>query len=196
MAILDAITRFLEVFNQEEKNFGALHLLDSEQVVPDKLLPVGQLQTFYAQVEFDELIVGSTFFLEIAALADLPRYQEGWRWVYDADPAGREDTEHWQPSWLVFGDKDGDALFTKLLDTKSPVFGSLQKTEEYHLASSFESFLDILSACLVMERDEFQYATKLEDYTVKPTFINRTRVIVEQYESPEIAGRFIDFFFG
>jgi hypothetical protein len=195
MALLDAVTRFIEVFNSIEKNFGKLILLPEERAVPEALLPPGELRTFYARVDFEELITGTELFFQIATMAELPRYQEGWRWVYDTDPAGIEDTEHWNMNWLVFGDRNGEALFTKLQDEKSPVFGSLQKTRIYQLSKSLESFLSIIEACMKMERDEFQFDTQSEDCEVKPEFIERTRDIVSQYERPEITNQFIGFFF-
>lgn len=112
-ALLAAITAFLGEFNQDEHNFGAPKLLPQLRAIPTETLPTSQLQTFYASVEFEQLIIGRAFFLEIASFAKLARYQEGWGWVYDADhPAGRPDTEYWQLNWLVFGDRNGDALFT------------------------------------------------------------------------------------
>ena len=195
MALLDAVQRFADVFNQEEKNFGTLTVRTQEKAIPEELLAAGELRTFYANVDFDKLTIGNTFFMDIATLGELPRYQEGWRWVYDLDPAGSEDTEYWQASWLVFGDRHGDALFAKLASSESPIFGSIQKTEEYQLASSLESFFLVMTACLVMERAEFQNETKLPDYSIKAEFIDRTRELVSAYESPEITEQFIQFFF-
>jgi hypothetical protein len=196
MALLDVIQRFANEFKQEEKNFGTLTLQAEQKEVQEELLPDGELKTFYASLDFDKLTVGTTLFLDIATLAELPKYQEGWRWEYDADPAGQEDTEDWDSTWLVFGDKHGDAVFAKLEEEVAPIFGSIQKAEEYQLASSLESFLSILSDCMIMEREEFGNETKLEDFTVKPEFIDRIRSIVAKYEGEDIAGKFADFFFG
>ena len=196
MALLDAITRFVDEFNQEEENLGTLTLLPDEQLVPEKLLAIGQLRTFYARVVFEELIIGRGFVLDWAPLAQLPRYQEGWGIIYDTDPAGTPDTQYWNADWLVFGDKNGDAIFTKLADPASPVLGSIQKAEAFHLASSLESFLTILTAGMVMVREEFQYETKLEDYTPKPEFLARVRELVTQQEDADTAEQFVNFFFG
>ena len=195
MALLEAIARFVDVFNQEDDKSGTLTLLTEKRAVPGELLPSGELRTFYETVDVDGAVIGNVFLLDIASLNKLPRYQEGWRWVYDTDPAGIEDTEYWHSSWLVFGYRNADAVFAKLREEKSPVFGSVEKAEEYQLATSLESFLTIMAACMTMVRDEFQYETKLEDFTVKPEVIDRTREIVTQHESPEITDRFIAFFF-
>lgn len=195
MALHDAIQRFVNEFNQEERNFGKLTVRSEKKDVQEELLPEGELKTFYTIVDFDKLTVGNTFFLDVAALADLPRYQEGWRWDYDTDPTGKEDTEDWNPMWLVFGDRNGDALFAKVGNEITPVFASIQKSENYQLSSSFESFLTIIADCMIMEREEFHNETKLEDFTVKPEFIDRTRDLVAKHENQDIANQFIDFFF-
>ncbi|WP_022822343.1 hypothetical protein [Hymenobacter norwichensis] len=89
MALLDVIQRFANKFNQEEKNFGTLTLRAEKKEVQEELLPDGELKTFYASVDFDKLTIGTTLFLDIVTLAELPKYQEGWRWDYDTGPAGR-----------------------------------------------------------------------------------------------------------
>ncbi|MGI4871254.1 MAG: hypothetical protein ACRYFX_08760 [Janthinobacterium lividum] len=56
MALLDAITRFVDEFNHNN-NLGTLLVSPAERAVPPDLLPAGQLRTFYAKVEFEKLII-------------------------------------------------------------------------------------------------------------------------------------------
>lgn len=195
MALLDAIIYFVEAFNSGEKNSGTLTLLPRKQAVPDDLFRNGQLRYFYENVTVHEAATGNVFFIDLASLDKLPKYQEGWRWNYDDYPIAIEDTEYWRPSWLVFGERSEDAVFVKQEDEKSPVFGTIQKLKEFQLSTSLESFLKIMTACMNMVRDEFQYETQFEDYTTKPEVIKRTRQIVAEREGPEIVEQFIAFFF-
>jgi hypothetical protein len=191
MALFDAVARFAEEFNNEEKNFGTIVIRSEERAVLDYFLIDSELREFYAKAEFDELIIGNNFFLEIAALNQIARFQEGWEGMDHIKLVSDKDDK----SWIVFGDRNGDAIFSKSEDVKSPVFGSIQQVDEFQLSSSLESFLDILTKCLIMERDEFGYETKLEDYTVKSNFIERIRMIVQEYETAKIANDFVGFFF-
>lgn len=195
MALLDAITQFVNAFNNGEKNIGALTLLPERKSVSSEVLLNGAIRFFYETVDVGNVTIGNEFLLDIASLTKLPRYQEGWGVVYHTDPAGTVDTERWHPSWLIFGFRNADAVFTKLQDEKSPVFGSIEKAKEFQLATSLESFLLIMAAGMTMVRDEFHYDTQLEDCTVKPEVIERTQEIVAQYEDPAIVEQFIAFFF-
>lgn len=195
MALMQAITLFAQEFNNGEDNFGTITILPEERTTQFEPALRGQLRTFYASVDFDELIIGNTFFLEIATADKLPRYQEGWLYVFTNGQKEYEDTQNWRESWVVFGDRNGDAIFSKLEDDNSPIYGSIQKRQEFKLASSLESFLTILTACLVVEEEEFGFETKNEDYSFKEEFIAKTTLVVEQYESPETAHSFVQYFF-
>ena len=151
MPLMQALTLFAQEFNNGEDNFGTITIMPEEQATQFEPALSGQLGIFYAMADFDELIIGNTFFFEIATADELPRYQEGWRYVFANGQKDYEDTQNWQADWVVFGDRNGGAIFSKLDDNNSPIYGSIQKQQEFKLASSLESFFYIITACLIME---------------------------------------------
>lgn len=93
MALLEAIQRFVNEFNQEERNFGKLTVCAEKKEIQEELLPEGELKTFYAIVDFDKLTIGNTFFLYVATLAELPATPVSGRMAvglrYRSDRKGR-----------------------------------------------------------------------------------------------------------
>jgi len=67
--------------------------------------------------------------MEFFSLGRLSESQKGWRWISNSDKNLVEDNENWNENWLVFGDRNGDALFVKTDNPLSPVFGTIQKTK-------------------------------------------------------------------
>ena len=195
MALVEAIARFASTVGRDGKDTTDAQVVPVPLPPPADLPLTGELATFYAELGFDKLVVGGEFFFKLIASARLKSAQVGWRWTSNSLTHDLLENPKWNESWVVFGDRNGDALMAKTTQRNCPVFGLIQG-EEYQLSSSLEIFLNIISDCLVMEQLEYSFDTHDEDFTVHEKFIDSTRRIVEKYESEQLAEAFVEFFFG
>ena len=128
---LATLARFAHAFGREGKDFGTLNVLSSPHPVPAELQLTGQLREFYAHAGFDKLTIGGAFHLMVATLAGLPEAQVGWRWVQDRRSGKVTEDPTWNKDWLVFCDRNGDALFADLSQEESPISGSRGTTTHW-----------------------------------------------------------------
>lgn len=56
-------------------------------------------------------------------------------------------------------------------------------------------FIELLSECLSMEKDEFNFETQDDDFVSKEEFIQRVNEIVVKYSSGNVQNEFMAFFF-
>lgn len=194
MALIEAITRFASTVGRNGKDTTDVQVVPTPIPPPDDLSLTGELAVFYARLGFEKLTIGGEFFLKIVASSRLKNAQTGWRWISKAPSQELLENPKWDKNWVVFGDRNGDALIAKTSQSNCPVFGLVQG-EEYQLSSSLKSFLNAMSDCLVMEQLEYGFDTHDEDFTVYEKFIDSTRQIVKKHESDEIVEEFIGFFF-
>lgn len=116
----------------------------------------GELKEFYSLLNFEELTIGGEQFLEIFPLGKLQEAQNGWMYVTDSKTGGiSEDTVNWNKDWIVFGDRNGDAIFCKQDTANNPVYGSIQKTRNLLLAPTVIAFFQILTDCMMVEKTIF-----------------------------------------
>jgi len=194
MTLENTLKQFALTFGRNGFDIGSIEI-DPNPIEIDEPQLEGELKEFYSLSKFNELIIGGAFFLEICSLEELSEAQIGWR--FNINPKNgniTEDTKYWNKNWVVFGDRNGDAIFCKQDIEKNPVYGSIQKARNLLLAPSVNTFFQILNECMRMEQDDFQFDTQTDDFVRKADFIDAVQNIVSKYnDQPR---DFIDFFFG
>jgi len=152
------------------------------------------LEEFYQVLEFEGFIsVVGLFSLDIIGLRELAGAQEGWGLVM-RDGELRPDTVNWNENWVVFGDRNGDALFYDKSD--GSVHGSVGKRHNYRLADTLPAFFDALAASMDLESNEYNWETLDRIEEVLPQFLTDCRAVLSEYLDDQNVASFIDFFFG
>ncbi len=156
-----------------------------------------ELNEFYSLSSFDELMIGGELFMEIFPLEKLSKAQDGWRFITNPmDKSISEDTDHWDKDWIVFGDRNGDAIFCKQDTVNAPVYGSVQKARNLLLANSLNAFFQILTESMIMGKNVFEFNTQTDDFIPKADFVEAVQKIVNKYSDSNKSSDFIEFFFG
>lgn len=195
MALENTLAQFADTFGRDGVDSGEIRIEQHTLAVSEPTLE-GDLKTFYSLVSFDKLVVGGELFLELFPAEKLRKAQDGWFYITNPkDGKVSEDTTHWNKNWIVIGDRNGDAIFCKQDEPNTPVYGSIQKTNNLLLADSLEGFFQILNGCLLVEQSQFAFETQTDDFVPKEDFIDAVRQAVSQYSDAGKADEFISFFF-
>lgn len=153
------------------------------------------LAKFYTDTIFhDKPSLGGFFRFDLVAIDQIEDVLQGWRYI-KSEKNIRKIDENWLETWLIFGDKDGDAIFADVAVSRSPVWGSVQK-RNFPLSDSLESFLAALLVCMKVEGDDFNFETKDEDFSVKPDFLIATKKALSVFLDDSYVDGFMYFFFG
>ena len=196
MALSETLKEFCSIFGRNGFDLGEVSFNKNETNgnQPEDINLSGQIKEFYSLTDFEKLVISGALFLKIFSLDDLLRAQNGWRWIIDQSGQTAEDTANWNENWIVFGDRNGDAIYTKNDDPLSPVFGTIQKIEHFQLADSLETFFKIINKCLVIEEKEFDFETQTDDLETEPRFLARVTEVVNRF-APGNEDDFMQFFF-
>lgn len=196
MALSETLKTFCSIFGRNGFDLGEVSFNENEtnRNQLEELDLNGQIKKFYSLIDFKKLVISGALFLKIFSSDDLSRAQNGWRWIIDSSGQTVEDTANWNENWIVFGDRNGDAIYVKNDDPLSPVFGTIQKIEHFQLADSLETFFKIINKCLVIEEKEFDFETQTADLETDPKFLERVTEVVKKL-APENEDDFIQFFF-
>jgi len=148
----------------------------------------GKIKEFYSSVELVESpTVGGDFYFKILTVDKLEVAQSGW--------AGPDDkTLNWKESFVLFGDRNGDALIFDSAHLSSPVYGSVQK-RSYLISPSFSGFLKAIMIGWEIEELEFGGDTREEDMSYKTEFLKRVESRLSVLGDEVDVNGFAKFFF-
>lgn len=185
------IKSFVTQFNSIEQNMGKMSYIEDGFTHPNSGFSgiSGEIKLFYTHVKLEESpTLGGDFFLQFFMLDEIEGAQSGW-----AGPD--DDALQWRQSFILFGDRNGDALVYDSANQKSPVYGSIQK-RSFLIADSFLCFLEALLAGVEVEERDFKGDTRDDDMNFKPAFLARVEERVSCVGGGINAKNFIKFFFG
>ena len=179
--LVDAFQKSGQSMGQMEYSATELH----ESLAPNVL--TGELLYFYQHtVLLDKPTFGGDFFIQLIEAPNLLNMLSGWR------APGKSD---WPDNYIIFGDRNGDALFCDISDEKSPVYGSVQKNN-FHLSDSLADFFTLYVRLVELEETEFGCDTKNEDFSYKNEYLDAVDAELKKYTSPDFASHFMYFFLG
>ncbi|CAM3555705.1 hypothetical protein BZK31_26625 [Pseudomonas floridensis] len=185
------LKNFAERFNKSEQSTGKIFFRDTPKEIVNgslSLMLSGEVEQFYTQLEMeDNPTIGGDFFLQIFMINQLEKAQDGW--------SGPDDeTLPWMNSFVVFADRNGDALVFDSAQKNPSIYGSIQK-RSFLIASSMNIFLEALLLAIEVEEDAFNGDTREDDMSFKKVFIERVENSVSGLNSGFNVDGFMKFFF-
>jgi hypothetical protein len=187
-----AIETFASAVARFEKKFGTIALRSAASVDPP--FPLGDaLTAFYSRLELrDKPEIGGKMHIKLFPLEQLASAQEGWRWISSRDGSRSEDAS-WPASWVVFADRNGDAIVADAVSPNAAIQGSIQK-RSFPIAPDLSSFLGALAACLDAERATFDYEVMDEDFEILDSYRDAIAAIARERLGGDCARGFMKFF--
>lgn len=194
MSLDDALKRFAQAFASGSRNDGVFEHRNAQAVVaPIEIGPV--LKEMYSHVRMgDDPQVGGRLLLSFFDVTDLERAQHGWRWVTD-DRGVESENPDWMKNWIVFADRNGDALIVDDSDPEGKVYGNIGG-DNFFIAEKLSSFFNLMADAMTAEANEFNYDTIDEDFTPYPKFIERMAELAVAHLGEDGKNGFMKFFFG
>jgi len=185
MHLKTELERFVEVFGREDYDIGKV-TLSGEDAETDSL------DSLYKILNFEKpLVTVGELFLTIEPQFNLEKAQLGW-YKIKHEESWVSDDKLWNKDWIVFGDRNGDAIFYDKSDGK--VYGSIDKRQKYLLGSSLTHFFSVLTQGLVAEKEKFNFETSDDTEEPLPEFLDHIYTILRQTDK-EAADSFMEFFF-
>ncbi|MGB1216863.1 MAG: hypothetical protein ACPG5P_03260, partial [Saprospiraceae bacterium] len=155
MKLIPILKEFSDLFGRDGIDIGNIEFKNIK-------ISNTPLEIFYEVLLFDNtLTVVGDFLIHITPLNMLNEKQKGWYLCKDKNNRWYEDNENWNKEWIVFGDRNGDAIYYNKLGNS--VWGSVNKKKNYKIASSLDVFFEILTACMHLEMEKYNFCTKNED---------------------------------
>jgi hypothetical protein len=193
MLLDDALKKFADVFNDFEGNFGVIQFRAPVQLMEP--LPLGSaLREYYSRLLLDNNpSIGKKMHLILFTLDKLVGAQSGWRWGVDRTGKQVEDA-NWKSSWIVFADRNGDAVFVDTETINGSVYGSIQK-RNFLIAENLGDFFFTIAECMLVEKDKFGYEVMDDDFNVLDSFLDLTRGIARKNLGEDGCNGFMKFFF-
>ncbi|MBF7142723.1 MULTISPECIES: hypothetical protein [Pseudomonas] len=178
-------------FSTSEQSLGRL-ALRTNPLKGLELSPFGKfsgdIEQFYSQLEIDRhTMIGGDFSLQLFSLEELEGAQSGWS-------GSNDEGLLWRERFVVFADRNGDALVFESAQENPFVYGSIQQ-RSFYIAQSMTVFLQALLAGIEIEEDEFCMDTREEDMEFKKSFIDRVQSRVSAMEPDLSTKGFMRFFF-
>jgi len=191
--LAQAIAMFATSVEHFEKKFGVI--APREPVAIESPLALGDaLGQFYSRLDLrDKPEIGGKMHIKIVPPSQLPAAQEGWRWITGRDGQRTEDPA-WPATWIVFADRNGDAIAVDTASPQGAVYGSIQK-RNYPIGADLASFLQTVAAAMDEERATFDYEVTDEDFEVLDSYRNAVRSIAADRLGSDHAPGFMKFFF-
>jgi hypothetical protein len=189
---ISLLEEFSERFSKSNQSLGNLSVRDVPYILDKSALSFrvsGNIEQFYSWFEMEDApTIGGDFFLQIFSFDELEKAQDGW--------AGPDDEEiHWKQSYVVFGDRSGDALVFDSAQSNPEIYGSIQK-RSFLVAESLAGLLEALIVGIKIEEDEFDGDTRGEDMSLKEDFVRRVEGAISTLTSGVNPDGFMRFFFG
>lgn len=188
-----SISNFAESFSKSSQSMGTLKraipsVMISEDITRGRL--TGQAKEFYSGVYMGDMpTLRGDFFFQLFSVAELETAQDGWNSV------GSEEVDlGWKDSYVVFADRNGDALAFDSSCDVSPVYGSIQK-RSFLISNSFFGFLDAIVFGVDIEESDFQGDTRLDDMSYKSLFISKVEQKLSSSSKEIDVDGFMRFFF-
>lgn len=194
----DVLLEFAGVFGREG-DLGGVEFQAGRRVAwPEALPSNGAVAAFYGELTFSTLIVNGVFFCQLHALEKLPRAQEGWRLV--AGPDGQlTPNPNWPPSWLVIGDRNGDAIIADVSQEDGPIYGCIHGGPLAEcltpMAPSLAAWLQALARSMRCEEDEFGLDSVDETCAPKAELFARAEEIAREVLGDQAVEGWLRFFF-
>lgn len=189
----EAAAAFATSVDHFEKKFGIIAL--GEPVSVESPLVLGEaLGKFYSRLDLrDKPGIGGKMHIKIFPPSQLPAAQEGWRWIVGRDGQRIEDPG-WPVTWIVFADRNGDAIVVDTASPRGAVYGSIQK-RSFPISADLASFLQTLALAMDEERARFDYEVLDEDFEVLDSYRSVVESIAQDRLGGDYAHGFMKFFF-
>lgn len=200
MLLRDALEEFAKIFNRFEDCSGVFVLRGPVEIIEplafNKPIHLGSTLTeYYSRVMLNEKsTIGGAFFLQLITLDEIPTALNGWFWTRDKTGNLVENIESWKKSWIIIGDRNGDAIFVDIDSPNGAVYGSIQQRNRL-IASDLGSFFFTLAECMTLEMEKYNYEVNDDDFNVIEPFLNDIRHIAEKNFGIEGMKSFMNFFF-
>ena len=188
MNLQESLKKFAHSFGRKGRDIGNIILQDNNDFVD-----TDNLDAFYQILKFDKILtVGGELFINIYPLINLDRSQEGWYKIKNNN-LWIEDNVKWNKDWVVFANRNDDAIYFNLKD--NAIYGSINKHQTYKLSNSLSVFFQVLSEAMVLEDQKYDFETFDEDEETIPAFLDDIYAIVLKYNDEEASNGFMSFFF-
>jgi hypothetical protein len=190
MALSDELKKFVSIFGRDGIDIGSVSFNESEvnTALNDELM------TMYKLLQFDKVItIGGEMFINLLPESRLEKAQQGW-YLIKKDNAWIQDDEKWNKEWVVFSNRNDDAIYFDKIEKK--IKGTIDKKIFFRLADSLSQFFSILTACMELEQNKYGFETRNDNEEVSQNFLSDILVILEQLDAGEFKDEFIEFFFG
>lgn len=190
--LVQAVETFASAVARFEKKFGTIALRSS--VAIDLPFQLGDaLSEFYSRLGLrDKPAIGGSLHIMLFPLEQLASAQEGWRWISSRDGSRSEDM-NWPANWVVFADRNGDAIVADVASSGAAIQGSIQK-RNVPIAPDLASFLRALAACLDEERTAFDYEVMGDDFEILDAYRSAVETIARDKLGDDGARGFMKFF--
>jgi hypothetical protein len=193
MNLQAALTKFVAIFSRSPENFGSAKILPTPiSFIPHAVLNE-ELTEYFSILELgDKTQIGAQFQLRLFSRDELEGAQQGRRTWYDSS-GHRIDNRFWKSSWIVIGDRNGDALFVDTDD--GSVLGSVQKKTLF-LATNLSSFLEALALGMEIEMDKYVFEVTDDDFNIQESFLKDIERVSMTTLGESCVTGYMEYFFG
>lgn len=187
MKLKDELKKFATTFGRDGKDIG-------EIIVNDNVDETDSFEFFYKTLLFDKVLtIYGELFINIFSFSELSKAQEGWSKIRTTTGEWIDDEKKWKKEWVVFAERNGDAIFYNELD--KCIYGTINKNEFFKLSNSLSLFFYVITECMILEDRKYQFNTYDEDEETLQEFINDVLGILNNCANKENKDDFIQFFF-
>ncbi|WP_122422041.1 hypothetical protein [Pseudomonas viridiflava] len=185
------LKEFADRFTRSDQSMGQIFYNDPSSASADEPLPFslnGEIELFYRHLKMaGDPTVGGDFYIQFFTIDQLTSAQDGWLGP-DNESFG------WKKSFIVFADRNGDALVFDSATEEPEIYGSIQK-RSFKIADSLFIFLRALIIGINIEEDEFNGDTREDDMSPKQVFINRLESEISKVGNALDVKGFMRFYF-
>jgi hypothetical protein len=182
------LRNFIDVFGRDGMDIGNPSFSENSN-------KINQLDLFYETLLFNKVLtIGGEFFINIIPFSNLTKAQEGWYNIKTKDNNWITDDKKWNKDWVVFANRNDDAIYCNNLD--NCVYGTINKAKHYKLGNSIAQFIHILIECMKLEEGKYNFETVNEDEETKSEFLDDVYSILNSISDKRTADDFMEFFFG
>ncbi|NWA71363.1 hypothetical protein HX775_05445 [Serratia proteamaculans] len=193
MSFDKVLIELVKTFENSSQSMGSIRYSSVE--VPSSKIALrisGQIEHFYKHIIMEKKpTLGGDFSMQFFEPEKLKDALVGWRWI---GPQGIEDPS-WSKDYIIFADRNGDALFCDVSDDKCPVYGSIQKVN-YQLSLSLCDFINAINKSIDIEKNEFNNETTDEDFNHLPDYLAAIDKELVNIIPRQLADNFKYFYFG
>jgi hypothetical protein len=194
MQLDDALKNFADAFAAGSENTGTVEYRAPQQFTAP--FPLGALLTdYFAKLRLaDKPQVGGQLLLTLFMIDELKAAQHGWRWISQkGGPV--TDNPVWNKSWVVIGDRHGDALVVDDSTVGGTVSGNIGPLN-FKIADDLAGFLQTLAEAMTVEATTYDYEVLDDDCNPDPAFLDEVSAIARRVLGVDGEAGFMKFFFG